>query len=294
MKTLLDTGKVLWVHERGNRENPTVVLIQGLSMQIVDWPEHFLNALEKEFHLVLFDNRDIGLSEQLNGAIRFEQVKSFEQLKKIYRNPFYTLNDMAEDVLSLFRKLEITTAHVVGYSMGGMISQYVAAKLPQQVLSLTGLMTSGGQAGLACSKDVELAILQQTWDWGDIESVVKQSCLVENLYTGSGYSWCQNEFEESSRVSLKRSYRPHGVCRQLLAILYCDDRREMLESLTIPTLFIHGDEDQCIPFEHAVEGASLMHGGEFLKIRGMGHSFPASLQSYFAELITKHINNSIS
>src|SRR3546814_12307351 len=62
--------------------------------------------------------------------------------------PAYTLADMAADGIGLLDHLGIDRAHVVGVSMGGMISQHIAARYPQRILSLTSVMSTTGNRRL--------------------------------------------------------------------------------------------------------------------------------------------------
>src|SRR5262245_16341016 len=125
----------------GPKDRETILLISGTGMQLVDWPVELIQELVKRgYHVVSFDNRDVGLSTRFTesglpdpGAIR----KALEAGKPA---PLpYTLKDMAADTVGLLDALEIQEAHIVGISMGGAIAQYVAIDYPERVLSLTSL-----------------------------------------------------------------------------------------------------------------------------------------------------------
>ncbi|MEM6586332.1 MAG: alpha/beta hydrolase, partial [Pseudomonadota bacterium] len=64
--TTPNTGIELCYEEAGDRANETILLIMGLGVQLVHWPDEFVEALvERGHHVVRFDNRDIGLSEKM-------------------------------------------------------------------------------------------------------------------------------------------------------------------------------------------------------------------------------------
>ena len=130
-----------------------MILIQGLGMQLTDWPPMFLDAFATRYHLILVDNRDSGLSAQFGPTFEFNADKRacdlFGPAPELAR---YTMFDMAADVVSTMNKLAVPAAHFLGFSMGGMIAQIIAADHPTRVLSLISLMSSGGEPWLDCTR----------------------------------------------------------------------------------------------------------------------------------------------
>src|SRR5436309_10073146 len=113
----------------------------GLATQMIAWPDEFCRELAgRGFHVVRFDNRDIGKSTHI--AARPPTL--FQLLRRSKRAASYTLADMAEDAAGLLRELDLAPAHVIGASMGGMIAQTLAARRPELVLSLTSIMSTTG------------------------------------------------------------------------------------------------------------------------------------------------------
>src|ERR1700756_3673736 len=109
----------------GNPQDPAVLLIMGLGMQLVSWPQDFVDGLaEQGYYVIRFDNRDAGLSSKFNH--RKKPNLAWAYLKSLLRwpqSPVYTLDDMAEDARGLMDALGIGRAHIIGVSMGGMIGQ---------------------------------------------------------------------------------------------------------------------------------------------------------------------------
>jgi len=140
-KYLLANGLRLAYDEFGAQKDPAVVLIMGLGTQMVAWPESLCEQIaEQGYRVIRFDNRDIGLSQKI------ETKKSVNIIKLLMRKrlglsvrPPYTLIDMAKDAVGVLDSLEIEKAHWVGASMGGMITQILAAEFPTRSLSLTSL-----------------------------------------------------------------------------------------------------------------------------------------------------------
>ena len=126
----------------GDPADPALLLVMGLGTQMLGWHEDFCNDLAgRGFHVIRYDNRDIGRSTILSSA----PVPTLGQiLRRDRRAASYSLAEMAADGVGLLDHLEIERAHLVGVSMGGMIAQTIAARRPERVLSLTSIMSSTG------------------------------------------------------------------------------------------------------------------------------------------------------
>ena len=161
---LINAGGVeLNVQEFGDASQPALVLIMGLGMQMISWPEIFCKRLADEgYRVIRFDNRDSGLSQ------KFDHLRAPGPLKLLAASKLglsvktpYDLRDMAVDVVNLLDALDIDAAHIVGASMGGMIAQLVAALHPERVMSLTSIMSSSGNPKLPQPRRAVLATLMK-------------------------------------------------------------------------------------------------------------------------------------
>ena len=135
-------GITLCYETFGKPSNPTALLIMGLGTQMVAWHEDFCAQLaDRGFYVVRFDNRDTGRSTHLQNA---PPPTIRQLLLRSKAAAHYKLSDMAEDAAGLLRELELSPAHVIGASMGGMIAQTLAARHPKRVRSLTSIMSNTG------------------------------------------------------------------------------------------------------------------------------------------------------
>ena len=113
----------------------------GLATQMVGWPDEFCEELaSRGFHVIRFDNRDIGRSQKMDGPVPTVRQLVF----RVKKAASYTLDDMANDGFALLDHLGIERAHIVGVSMGGMIAQLMAARRPERVLSLASMLSNTG------------------------------------------------------------------------------------------------------------------------------------------------------
>jgi len=147
MPAVSANGLTIEYESLGDPSSPAIVLIMGLGMQLVGWPDDFCQRLAAEgYRVVRFDNRDCGLSSRIR-ARWVSPLLAFTaaRLGLPVLAP-YSLEDMARDTLGLMDALGIEKAHVVGASMGGMIAQVLAARFPNRVLSLTSMMSASADA----------------------------------------------------------------------------------------------------------------------------------------------------
>jgi len=276
----------------GQPESPTVLLIMGLAMQMIAWPDELCEALvDKGFHVIRFDNRDIGLSHKFEG-VRVPSPIKMRWLKTI-RRPLevpYCLDDMALDAVGLLDALDIESAHVVGASMGGMIGQLISAKHKQRVRTFTSIMSTTGNPRYALPKlKAARAMLSRPKDHTR-EAIVQYALNLWKVIGSPGYPTPPEELKVRIIRGLDRSHYPQGFLRHLAAIEKTGDRRKLLKTIEAPTLVIHGTDDLLVPPGGGKDTAAHIPGARLEMIQGMGHDLPRALLPRFTELITTHAN----
>jgi pimeloyl-ACP methyl ester carboxylesterase len=275
----------------GADDAPVVLLVMGLGMQLVSWPDPFCTALARHGLRVLrFDNRDCGLSQKLDHLGRPPLLRALlrARLGLPVRAP-YGLEDMAADSTGLLDVLGVPAAHVVGASMGGMIGQLMAARYPARVRTLTSIMSSSGARYLPhASRRVQRQLLQRPADPGDIDCVVGHLLALFTAIGSPGFPTPPDELRARLRRSVERGYHPAGVLRQMLAIMADGDRSARLRRIACPTLVIHGRADPLVPFACGVDTAIKIANSRLVAIDGFGHDFPPQLFERLAALIARH------
>ena len=271
--------------DQGPAGGRPLLLVMGLGMQLVGWPDEFVQLLvTRGFRVIRLDNRDAGLSRSFDelgvpnlalGGIRYA-------LGWQVRAP-YTLDDMAQDCIGVLDALGIERAHVCGASMGGMIAQHLAVSHPGRVASLTLMMTTSGsrrlpQPGLR----VRRALISRP-DGRDVEAVVRHLTKVLAIIGSPAYPPDPQRLRARLLAATQRSYRPAGTARQLMAIVADGDRSAMLGRITAPTRVIHGEADPLVPVEAGRDLLRRIPGavGDF--VPGMGHDLPLPLLARFAD-----------
>lgn len=277
----------------GNPAHPAIVLIMGLGMQLVAWPDDFCQALVAGgYRVVRFDNRDSGLSGRATGggALGLFKVIAGSVLKLPVKTP-YTLHDMAQDTLAVMDALHIERAHIVGVSMGGMIGQVLAAEHPQRVLSLTSIMSTSGHMRLPQpSLKVRRVLMSRPANPKDLESVTDHLVHVLQLIGSPGYPEPAPALRARVRRGVLRAYIPAGTNRQVMAVIASGDRRSLLQRIHSPTLVIHGRDDPLVPLSGGQDTAKHVRGAKLLVIDGMGHDLPNALLPQLASAILQHCN----
>ena len=155
-------GLQIEVETLGNPEHPAVLLIMGLGMQLIAWPEPLCSDLvQAGFYVLRFDNRDIGLSSKIETGASLQlglNVLRF-MLHRPVRAP-YSLDAMVDDSVGVLDALHLPAAHIVGVSMGGMVAQELALAAPERLRSLTLIATHAGERTLVIGdtpKDIACA-----------------------------------------------------------------------------------------------------------------------------------------
>ena len=277
-------GVAIEVEDHGSPQGEPLLLIMGLGMQLVAWHEDFVESLvQRGFRVIRFDNRDIGLSENLDrfGAPRLGLDALKFALGLRVSSP-YTLADMAADSVGVLDALGIPQAHVCGASMGGMIAQQMAVRHPDRVKSLTLMMTSSGARKLpGPSLKVRSALMARPKNPADVESVIAHYVALYELIGSPGYRPADGYVRSRLQMSVRRSYRPAGTARQMVAIAADGDRSPLVAQIRLPTQIIHGKADPLVPVAAGHDLAAKIPGAELDLIDGMGHDLPVALWPRF-------------
>jgi len=277
----------------GDPAHPAIVLIMGLGMQLVAWPDAFCQALVAGgYRVVRFDNRDSGLSARATGGggLGLFKAVAASVLKLPVHTP-YTLHDMAQDTLAVMNALQIERAHIVGVSMGGMIAQVLAAAHPQRVLSLTSIMsTSGHQRLPQPSLKVRRMLMSRPAKPKDLASVTDHLVHILQVIGSPDYPEPVQALRERVSQGVKRAYNPAGTNRQLMAVIASGDRRPLLRQIQAPTLVVHGRDDPLVPLSGGQDTADHTPGARLMVIDGMGHDLPSALLPLLSQVILDHCN----
>ncbi len=277
-------GITLCYETFGEESDPPLLLVMGLAMQMLGWPDDFCRQLaERGFYVVRFDNRDSGRSTHIKG-----RPPSVGQLLRRRISPvLYTLSDMAEDAHGLLRELELEPAHVVGASMGGMIAQMLAAEHPASVRSLVSIMSSTGSRW---SGQPSLAIYRYFLSAApnDREGYIERQVRVFSAIGSRGLPQDTERHRDIAGRSWDRGFDPVSSGRQLGAILASGNRTRKLRQIAAPTLVVHGSKDPMVSRSGGVATARAIPGARMLTIEGMGHDLPEAAWPQLLDAIADH------
>ena len=263
----------------GSKSDPALLLVMGLGAQLTIWPDSMFQGLaQKGFYVIRFDNRDVGLSTDF-GTWGPANIPSALQsaMKGEKVNAPYLLDDMAADAVGLLDALGIDKAHMVGASMGGMIVQIVAAKYPQRTRSMVSIYSTSGRRGLPQGKPEALAMLGSVPENDTREARVLHGIKLRQTIGSPGFPTPEPVLRAFVEKNVDRRYYPEGVGRQYVSVIASGDRVELLKTIKVPTLVMHGEDDPLLPVDGGRDVAKLVPGAEIETIAGWGHDFPPQL-----------------
>ena len=281
-------GIAIEVEDLGKPTGEPLLLIMGLGMQLTAWHRGLVQQmLDQGFRVIRFDNRDVGLSQNFDGL--GAPNLALAALQRLARWPVrsaYSLSDMADDAAGVLTALGLKSAHVCGASMGGMIAQQLALNHPVRVRSLTLMMTDSGARGLPRpTLKVSAALLARPADPYDLDSLVDHYYRLFRLIGSPAYPGPEAWLRQVCADAVRRSNRPQGFARQLMAIAADTGRAAQLGRIKRPTLVLHGLADPLIPVAAAHDLAARIPGAQLELIEGMGHDLPEPLWPRFVAAI---------
>jgi pimeloyl-ACP methyl ester carboxylesterase len=275
MPTAHNAGCSIHYEAFGTPADPTLLLVNGLGSQCInyheDWCAMFVAA---GFHVVRFDNRDVGLSSW------------FDDHPPDPGNPAYHLGDMARDAIAVLDALEVERAHVMGLSMGGMIVQRLAISHRHRLLTMTSAMSRTGEPEFGQSTPEALATLTAP-PAVDRASAIDRHVDGQRIWGSPGHA-DEARWRRDAERAFDRAFHPAGTVRQFIAVAAAGSWADDLPGVTTPTLVIHGDRDTLIDQSGGRRTAELIPGARFELIEGMGHDYPPGLWGRWVGLVAAH------
>lgn len=265
----------LYYETRGRDSDPAVLLIEGLSVQLLGWrPELIDRFVARGLRPVLFDNRDVGLSSKLGGPDA--------------TGACYTLWDMARDVLAVADDLGLDTFHVAGQSLGGMIAQVLLAEAGDRVRSVTLFYTAPAfRAEYLRDPDQK----QEGFEfYQDADSAVEGSVARERVSSSPGYPFDEDWARDLARRSYERCYEPAGNLRQMAAVeSFHDGVLAQIQGCPVPATITHGSADAYFLPRAAIDLYQALPQAELHLFPGMGHELVEPLWDAYADSLARTV-----
>ena len=291
-------GVEIIYRDYGLKESKPILMVHGLGAQLVHWAPHLIGFLvQNNYRPITFDNRDSGLSS------RFKDKPSLAlgYLRYFLRLPIkteYNLNDMAKDGINILDHLEIDKAHILGTSMGGMISQIICAKYPERVCSFTLIASTASVPGPlnGPSKEVRDMMLERSQiENPSMEEVYQRELKWVGLIGMENREVDTPEFREetiNNYIRVEKIKDGFGYARQLFAILSSKNRLRKIRSIKSRTLIIHGKKDPVINVKNSYLMKRLIPNSELIIINNMRHLIEEEILDQFKERLLQHLSES--
>lgn len=231
----------LFTESFGDSSDSAYLLIAGAGSSSRFWTDFFCKELSKQKTFVIrFDHRDTGLSSK-------------------GKEPYF-INDLANDILDILDEYQIKKADLVGYSMGGYISQYFAFFHPHRLRSITSI--SAGPVAPTPTTDTPLTE-EEKKQWDDVWKVMSSNRPNQNFeqslpgyllvykYLHGSHPLDEHIVKNYVRDFFVRSKHEVGVSAPHLEVMRnmldtMEERRGFWKKVNVPITLIHGEEDNLV------------------------------------------------
>jgi 3-oxoadipate enol-lactonase len=242
MSFVENQGAKLYWDEQGRGE--PILLIMGLGYPSCLW-HRIRPVLSENFRTVALDNRGVGLSDVPPGP--------------------YSIATMASDAAAVLDAAGVSSAHVFGISMGGMVAQEFALQYPARTRSLIlGCTSPGGPSAVRAERKVADILMARGMT---LEQA--REAILPYIYDADT---AREKIEED--LSLRRRWLPslEGYTAQLQGILAWEGYSRIAQ-ITVPTLVIHGKSDALVPPGNGELIAARIKGSRLVLLDHASHLF---------------------
>lgn len=256
------TSRITLYAERAG-QGERLLWISGTGGDLRNPPHIFESPLAKAFDMIAFDQRGLGQSDKPAGA--------------------YTMADFADDAAALMDAIGWRSAHVAGYSFGGMVAQHLAIRHPGRVDRLVLAATSPGGAGGASYPLHTLQALDQD---ARIRTQLLLDARISEARLDNPGPGLKAQIDLMKAAEARRGADPEGqdgLQRQLGARIG-HDAWEGLAALPHATLVCAGVFDLLAPAANARAMAARIPNAVLRFYKG-GHGFLVEAPEFFEDVI---------
>ena len=292
----------IYYRDYGPNNGDPILLVQGLGGQSINWPQHLIEFLiENNFRPIVFDNRDTGLSSRIESTSFDDQNRDNTIIKSYIRyflrlsiKSEYTIDDMAEDAVSVLNALDIEKAHILGISMGGMIAQIIASNHPNRLKTFTLIASTASTPSPfnGPTRKVRKLLMDRTKNPNStLDERINRTRKIFKEIGYQGIDLNTEQFYKEVSSSIERGGADDtGFGRQITAILGSKNRIKKIKSISAPTLIIHGKEDPLIKVRNAYKMKKLIENSELIIIPDMRHLIEPPVFNQFKDDLLLHLN----
>ena len=292
----------IYYRDYGPIDGDPILLVQGIGGQLINWPHHLIEFLiQNNFRPIVFDNRDTGLSSKIESDAFDDDNRGNTIIRSYIRyylrlqiESDYTLDDMADDAISVLNTLNIDKAHILGISMGGMIAQIIASSYPERTKTFTLIASTASTPSPlnGPTRKVRKLLMDRTKNPNaTIDERVNRTRKIFGEIGYQGIDLNTDEFYEEVSNSIQRGgTNDTGFGRQLTAILGSENRLNKVKSIQAPTLIIHGKDDPLIKVKNAYKTNKLIDNSNLIIISDMRHLIEVPVFNQFKDDLLKHLD----
>lgn len=280
----VEPGVRLWAEEHGDPGRPPLLLVMGAQAPGFNWPDELVALLAARHRVIRYDHRDTGRS-----------TWAFDEKP-------YPLSRLAEDAVAVLDAFGVGRAHVVGMSLGGLLTQLLVADHPDRLLSATVIGTAAlstapyvrpdGSRVPAAELPGPAAHLLEFWsrpeEDRDLEAELDHRVAHWRALAGDALPFDADWFRAQERriVAHTGHHRPPTAHARADASGLL--RTEELAAARVPTLVISAPAEPVAPPPHAEHLAQVIPGARLAVVPGMGHALPPEVHGPLAGEILRH------
>ena len=287
-----DSNIKIYYRDYGPANGIPILLVMGLGGQLTFWPPYMIKFLQqKGYRPIAYDNRDMGLSS------RFKSNPTFlaNILKYYFYLPIkseYKLDDMANDAVMLLDNLKISKCHVIGMSMGGMISQILVSNHQERFYSYTQIASMVAVPSPLNGPNFSVIKLlgERAFKDATKDERIDRTIRLVSTIGMKGFDYDNSEFKQEVNETIQRSPDDSGFIRQMAAILGTKNRINKVKTISVPTLIIHGETDPLIKVKNAFHTHKLIKNSNLKVINNMGHLIEEPIFDQFKIDLINHLD----
>jgi len=242
----------------GSPADPCILLVMGAMASMVWWDKEFCMRLaERRRFVIRYDHRDVGRSICYPAG-------------EIH----YSILDLVDDAVGVLDSYGMKDAHFVGMSLGGMIAQLAALKYPNRVLSITAIASGifddrpdlppiAEKIGAYHAKAADV-------DWEDEHKVREYLVGGWKLLNGTRHLFNDEQAVALAGEEIRRANDLMSMFNHA-RMTGGEEFYGKVNSVRVPVLVIHGDEDPVLPYAHGKALADTIPHARLVTLEGAGH-----------------------